>query len=98
MIIICSHSYFQFACLIRVPSEVIKQRSQAGQGSSLHVFRQTLSRDGLRGFYRGYGSTILREIPFSVIQFPLWELIKVSSQSHQLSSVITVVDIKEFAF
>jgi hypothetical protein len=31
----------------------------------------------LQGFYRGYCSTILREIPFSVIQFPLWECCKV---------------------
>jgi solute carrier family 25 S-adenosylmethionine transporter 26 len=31
----------------------------------------------LQGFYRGYFSTILREIPFSVIQFPLWECFKV---------------------
>ncbi|XP_067931951.1 mitochondrial S-adenosylmethionine carrier protein-like [Watersipora subatra] len=65
------------ACLVRVPSEVIKQRSQAGQGTSLQLFKQTLSVEGLAGFYRGYASTIMREIPFSVIQFPLWELIKV---------------------
>ncbi|CAF5119016.1 unnamed protein product, partial [Rotaria sp. Silwood1] len=31
---------------------------------------------GLLGFYRGYFATISREIPFSIIQFPLWELFK----------------------
>lgn len=31
----------------------------------------------LLGIYRGFGSTILREIPFSFIQFPLWEYFKV---------------------
>jgi solute carrier family 25 S-adenosylmethionine transporter 26 len=33
--------------------------------------------EGLRGFYRGYWSMIAREIPFSFIQFPLWEGLKV---------------------
>lgn len=33
--------------------------------------------DGLlRGIYRGFGSTLLREIPFSFIQFPIWEYLK----------------------
>ena len=30
----------------------------------------------MRGFYRGYVSTVSREIPFSFIQFPLWEYLK----------------------
>lgn len=32
--------------------------------------------EGVRGFYRGYLTTVLREIPFSLIQFPLWEKLK----------------------
>lgn len=28
------------------------------------------------GFYRGYFTTVLREIPFSFIQYPLWEFLK----------------------
>lgn len=31
---------------------------------------------GLRGFYVGYGTTVAREIPFSFIQFPMWERMK----------------------
>jgi solute carrier family 25 S-adenosylmethionine transporter 26 len=31
---------------------------------------------GIRGLYRGYFSTVVREIPFSAIQYPLWELFK----------------------
>lgn len=37
----------------------------------------------MQGFYRGYFSTILREVPFSVIQFPLWEALKVQIASEQ---------------
>lgn len=28
------------------------------------------------GFYRGYFTTVFREIPFSFIQYPLWEFLK----------------------
>ncbi len=34
---------------------------------------------GFLGLYRGYFATISREIPFSIIQFPLWEFFKVIS-------------------
>ncbi|KAJ7052942.1 S-adenosylmethionine transporter [Mycena amicta] len=70
------------ACLIRVPTEVIKTRAQTsayghGHGqSSLSAARHVLAADGLRGFYRGFGTTIMREIPFTSIQFPLYELLK----------------------
>jgi solute carrier family 25 S-adenosylmethionine transporter 26 len=29
-----------------------------------------------RELYRGWGITVLREVPFTVIQFPLWEALK----------------------
>lgn len=65
------------ACLIRVPVEVIKQRSQASPHlSSGAIFKDTLKSEGFPGFYRGYLSTVSREIPFSLIQFPLWEYFK----------------------
>ena len=32
---------------------------------------------GPRGLFRGYVSTIARDIPFSFIQYPLWEYLKV---------------------
>ncbi|KAK7489730.1 hypothetical protein BaRGS_00019125 [Batillaria attramentaria] len=65
------------ACLTRVPVEVVKQRAQASPSlSSVTVFRQTLAAEGARGLYRGYVTTVAREIPFSLIQFPLWELLK----------------------
>lgn len=38
--------------------------------------KQTYVSDGFKGFYRGYFTTVLREIPFSFIQYPLWEFLK----------------------
>jgi len=65
------------ACLIRVPVEIVKQRRQASAAStSLEIVRNTLKTEGLGGFYRGYLTTVAREIPFSLIQFPLWEFLK----------------------
>jgi len=64
------------ACLIRVPTEIVKQRRQAGQASGLAIVRATLQSEGVLGLYRGYFTTLAREIPFSLIQFPLWEFLK----------------------
>ncbi|KPM45709.1 hypothetical protein AK830_g820 [Neonectria ditissima] len=73
------------ACAVRVPTEVVKQRAQAGHhgGSSAAALRAILSRYGTHGLtavwrelYRGWGITVFREVPFTVIQFPLWEAMK----------------------
>ncbi|XP_053234267.1 S-adenosylmethionine mitochondrial carrier protein isoform X1 [Podarcis raffonei] len=65
------------ACLIRVPSEVVKQRAQVSPSSStLRILTNTVCEEGILGLYRGYKSTVLREIPFSLVQFPLWESLK----------------------
>lgn len=83
------------ACAVRVPTEVVKQRAQAGQhgGSSLSSLRAILARRadvGLPGvwreLYRGWGITILREVPFTVIQFPLWEALKSYSRDRKKKS------------
>lgn len=65
------------ACIVRVPVEIVKQRRQAlGDKRAIVLMSEILNKEGFLGFYRGYGTTILREIPFSVIQFPLWEYFK----------------------
>ena len=72
------------ACAVRVPTEVVKQRAQAGQQrSSLLALRAILSQQKVIGMggvwremYRGWSVTIMREVPFTVIQFPLWESMK----------------------
>ena len=72
------------ACAVRVPTEVIKQRAQASQHpSSWAALRGILGQTRSRGLvhvwrelYRGWAVTVLREVPFTMIQFPLWEAMK----------------------
>ena len=73
------------ACAVRVPTEVVKQRAQAGlhggsSSAALGAILQQYRRIGFGGvwreLYRGWGITVMREVPFTVIQFPLWEALK----------------------
>lgn len=72
------------ACAVRVPTEVVKQRAQAVQYPSSAAAlmgilgqRKTIGLTGMwRELYRGWSITIMREVPFTVIQFPLWEGLK----------------------
>jgi len=59
------------ACIVRVPTENVKQNLQANRFASVGAAFGHLVRT--RGFYNGYLTTIAREIPFSAVQFPLWE-------------------------
>ncbi|KAG2125639.1 mitochondrial carrier domain-containing protein [Suillus cothurnatus] len=74
------------ACLIRVPTEVIKTRMQTSMyGASTSSFKAAtlvLQHDGVRGFYRGFLTTIMREIPFTSLQFPLYEFLKYRLSKH----------------
>lgn len=79
------------ACAIRVPTEVVKQRAQAGQSpSSIAALRSILGLRASHGtlhvfreLYRGWSITVMREVPFTVIQFPLWEALKSYSLSRR---------------
>lgn len=72
------------ACAVRVPTEVVKQRAQAKQfPSSMAALTHILNQRRTHGFvhvwqelYRGWTITIIREVPFTIIQFPLWEVLK----------------------
>lgn len=88
------------ACLVRVPTEVIKAKMQTGDSTGLmHTFRAVLKeRHGTSpilgaitgGLYRGYGITLMREIPFAIIQFPLYEKAKIMIRDWQHSPATPV--------
>lgn len=57
----------------RIPSEIIKQRLQAGLYKNLgEAIIGTWKQDGLKSFFRGTGATLCREIPFYVAGMGLY--------------------------
>ncbi|RAL13994.1 Pkinase-domain-containing protein [Aspergillus homomorphus CBS 101889] len=89
------------ACAVRVPTEVIKQRAQAGLfgGSTAAALKDILAlrhapggaggyTQVIRELYRGAGITIAREIPFTVLQFTMWERMK---EAYALRNQVDIV-------
>mmetsp|Transcript_52068 Transcript_52068/g.111370 ORF Transcript_52068/g.111370 Transcript_52068/m.111370 type:complete len:290 (-) Transcript_52068:407-1276(-) len=66
------------ACIVRVPTAVVTQNMQVGQYATFSeaVLGISSSEGGMSAFYRGFWTTVAREIPFSFIQFPLYEGLK----------------------
>lgn len=72
------------ACLIRVPTAVVTQNMQIGRYARFtEAVSSTWASGGLRAFYRGYSTTVAREIPFSFIQFPIYECFKKAMKQWQ---------------
>uniref|UniRef100_A0A6N2KSG5 S-adenosylmethionine transporter n=2 Tax=Salix viminalis TaxID=40686 RepID=A0A6N2KSG5_SALVM len=55
--------------LVRVPTEVVKQRMQLAICFSPDAVRLIVSKEG----FKGYGSFLLRDLPFDAIQFCIYE-------------------------
>mmetsp|Transcript_9287 Transcript_9287/g.56544 ORF Transcript_9287/g.56544 Transcript_9287/m.56544 type:complete len:353 (+) Transcript_9287:52-1110(+) len=65
------------ASLLRVPPEVVKQRVQTGlHRHALDALLSIAREDGVRGFYRGYGAQLMRDIPYAMAQFGTYEALK----------------------
>ncbi|KAL7176117.1 hypothetical protein ACSBR2_029644 [Camellia fascicularis] len=63
--------------IVRVPTEVVKQRMQTGQfASAPDAIRLIVAKEGFKGLYAGYGSFLLRDLPFDAIQFCLYEQLR----------------------
>ncbi|XP_050250214.1 uncharacterized protein LOC126697315 [Quercus robur] len=67
---------------VRIPCEVLKQRLQAGLFDNVgEAIVGTWQQDGLKGFFRGTGATLCREVPFYVAGMGLYaESKKVAQQ------------------
>lgn len=63
--------------IFRNPFEVIKQQMQIGLDSQVtSTCRNILKAKGFAGFYSGFLSLLLREIPYTAIQMPIYEQLK----------------------
>jgi len=76
------------SCLLRCPIENVKQNSQVNGQSSVknmsHLFQN-------KTILKGYSALLAREIPFSVIQMPMWESLKSHGFSGALSGALSGV-------
>eukprot|EP00612_Vaucheria_litorea_P001680 CAMPEP_0171455120 /NCGR_PEP_ID=MMETSP0945-20130129/2143_1 /TAXON_ID=109269 /ORGANISM="Vaucheria litorea, Strain CCMP2940" /LENGTH=323 /DNA_ID=CAMNT_0011980299 /DNA_START=1 /DNA_END=969 /DNA_ORIENTATION=+ len=64
--------------LVRTPFEVVKQQLQAGVGadSAKAIVAGIIKQEGFMGLYRGWGALALRDLPFDIIEFPMYEYFK----------------------
>lgn len=77
-----------FACMARIPFEVIKQTAQAHPGfNSRTSFEHVMSKHGFRGLFTGYSSMVFRDVPYSVIQMPLWEFFKSTVRNYRQNEI-----------
>lgn len=84
------------SCFILTPAEVLKQNAQMmckqamPSGSKLStIFRQSVTLQALRQFqrpaqlWRGYTALAARNLPFTAMQFPMYEHLKSSIKGHR---------------
>ncbi|KAD2393231.1 hypothetical protein E3N88_40208 [Mikania micrantha] len=65
------------ASLVRVPTEVHIFSIDTGQfASAPDAVRLIVSKEGFKGLYAGYGSFLLRDLPFDAIQFCIYEQLR----------------------
>ena len=64
-------------CIVRVPAEFVKFRLQVNKDARIAaVLESTWSQGGFRALYKGLGATLVLDLPFAMIQFPLFEALK----------------------
>jgi solute carrier family 25 S-adenosylmethionine transporter 26 len=74
------------SCAIITPAEVIKQNAQvlsgsSKQSSSLQSFAKFSSASQL---WRGYTALVMRNLPFTALQYPLFEHLRTKFHDHRL--------------
>ena len=75
------------ASLIRVPTEVVKQRLQTGQfKSAFSAVQSIVGKEGVRGLYAGHMSFLLRDLPFDAIEFVAYEQVSTHASVISLSN------------
>ncbi|KAJ1445187.1 mitochondrial carrier domain-containing protein [Pelagophyceae sp. CCMP2097] len=73
----CAAVAFIASSVILVPGELLKQRLQAGIYPSLAVgVKRLLTEEGFRGLYTGYAATLVRDVPYTMLELGLYDIFK----------------------
>ena len=69
------------SCVLYVPIDVIKERMQVNghYKTTSQAFREVYAKEGIRGFYRAYGATLVSFGPYSALYFAFYEHLKEKS-------------------
>ena len=65
--------------VVTTPMELLKIQGQMDSkksSSTIQTMQKLLKNEGIRGFYRGWCSTLARDLPFSFVYFPLYANLK----------------------
>lgn len=73
----CAAMAFVASSVVLVPGELIKQRLQMGQYSTIGSAVQSIwQTEGAKGFYAGYTGVCLRDIPYTMFELGLYDNFK----------------------
>lgn len=73
----CAALAFIACSVVLVPTELLKQRLQAGMYPGLVSGVRTIFRkEGFKALYTGYGATLLRDVPYTSLEFGLYSQFK----------------------
>eukprot|EP00048_Salpingoeca_helianthica_P017975 m.240012 g.240012 ORF g.240012 m.240012 type:complete len:289 (+) comp23026_c0_seq1:342-1208(+) len=74
------------SAFVRVPFEIVKQQMQAHvYASNKEAVRALFTPTGVSGMLRSYVSLVSREIPFALLQYPLYEFFKNKAAETEVS-------------
>jgi solute carrier family 25 S-adenosylmethionine transporter 26 len=80
--------------LVRNPFELVKQNMQLGKYKTVkEAISDIKQTKGITGLYRGYFVTVLREIPFGLIQYPLYEYCKSKFRENNINKELKMKEI-----
>lgn len=73
----CAAMAFVCCSVVLVPSELMKQRMQAGMYPGLLTgVRTILRKEGPRALFTGYQATLVRDVPYTMLEFGLYSQFK----------------------
>lgn len=73
----CAAAAFMVSSVALVPGELLKQRLQMGQITSIRQgIPQIFKSEGILGFYSGYSGVCIRDIPYTMFELGIYDNLK----------------------